>query len=551
MALHHGTLKYRIVGEKLAEIKGNAVALRNPTAVEDATSFRFSRLGPVGPDADHVKINLLVKLALSMTDGSATHQDGHIPAGYTYLGQFIDHDLVLNDGAFTPGLSVDMETLRSLRSPLLDLDCLYGLGPDHPASAEIYDPDGVHLSRVGHVEGPRLDGFDLPRRGVGPTKRKQREALIADARNDENLAVAQVHNAFIRFHNRVVDQEVPAGLPRLERFRKAREIVTRHYHAMIRDDFLPRIIRPSMLKKLWGPKRRFFEVDPIDAPTMPIEFSVAAFRMGHSMIRKIYAWNKNFGGPFENKTGAFGDGHLMRLFRFSGTSGNLSPDLSGAAPGSLEDMNQLRDPNSGDFLVLPQVWVADWRRLVEFKQPELQVPVQKFNFARRLDTLLVDPLAALPQGSFSADMDTLPENVMIPNLAFRNLVRGRMLSLATGQQMATRFGVEALGESDLLDGKGGATLDRLTATEKKKLADETPLWFYVLREAEINDGFMGEVGATIIAETFHRAMEASEFSLLAVPGWQPTLGSDGQFTFADLLHYAFEGKVENLNPVGD
>ena len=84
-----------------------------------------------------------------------------------------------------------------------------------------------------------MNGFDLPR-GEGTTNKAKRKAVIPDFRNDENLAVAQTHLAFIRFHNRIVDS-LPASPPPAQRFAQARELAVKHYQWMIRTDYLPRI----------------------------------------------------------------------------------------------------------------------------------------------------------------------------------------------------------------------------------------------------------------------------------------------------------------------
>ena len=164
---------------------------------------------------------------------------------------------------------------------------------------------------------------------------------------------------------------------------------------------------------------------------MPIEFSVAAFRLGHSMIRRDYSWNKEFDD---------GSGALFLLFAFSGTSGDL-----------------------GNGVRLPSNWIADWRRLYQFEQAALQVPANKFNHARRIDTLLSNPLKELPPGSFGASSP--PSDAIQANLAFRNLARAKMVELATGQGMAARLqskgvAVTPLTKAQIRDGAGGASLSR-------------------------------------------------------------------------------------------
>jgi len=159
----------------------------------------------------------------------------------------------------------------------------------------------------------------------------------------------------------------------------------------------------------------------------------------------------------------------------------------------------------------------------------------------------------IPNGSFG------PPDAQVPppqaNLAFRNLTRGNMVKLASGQRMVTRLkskgvDVTALTRTQILNGNGGARLDQLTAAEKDAVATKTPLWFYILREAELNNGRLKGVGARIVAETFHRAMEGSRFSIVRNPAWRPTLGRDSTtFEMTDLLFFAFGSKAE-LNPLG-
>jgi len=445
--------------------------------------------------------------------------ESQIPAGFTYLGQFVDHDLTFDKTNVMLGENVSPADLLQARSPSLDLDSLYGAGPTEPGSAMFYEADGVHLKmgRTVAIGGlPAKDGFDLPR-GAGSTASAKRKAVIPDPRNDENLAVAQTHLAFIRFHNRVVDT-LPGSVPPAQRFAKAREKVIKHYQWMIRTDYLPRICAEGVVNSVFTSGRKALEVGaaPTDVPTMPVEFSVAAFRLGHSMIRRTYNWNRIFDD---------GAGSLDLLFVFSGLSGDL-----GGSPR------------------LPSNWIADFRRLYDFGEAgraNLVVPEGKFNRAMRIDTTLVPTLKRLP-GFPAAEA----------NLAFRNLTRAKMLTLATGQQMATFLrnrGVTLtkLTKAQIRNGRDGTDLDGLTGPQRDAVLRDTPLWFYVLREAELNRGRMKGVGARIVAETFHRAMEGSEVSIVRDPTWRPTLGpNNNTFRMVDLLLFAFEGRKNLLAPLG-
>jgi hypothetical protein len=349
-------------------------------------------------------------------------------------------------------------------------------------------------------------------------------ANIPDPRNDENLAVAQTHTAMIRFHNRVVDS-LPNALPPAQKFAQARDIVTRHYQWMLKTDYLPRVVAPAVVNDVFNNGRKAFEVGatPTDVPTMPIEFSVAAFRLGHSMVRQAYDWNAAFPS---------GEGTLTFLFIFTGLSG----DMFGGPK-------------------LPSNWIADFRRLYDLKtelsRPDL-APPGSLNKANRIDTKLSPTLHELPTGS-TGD----PALGIHQDLAFRNFRRAKMVKLATGQQMATFLkskGVTLtkLTKAQIRDGKNAAKLDGFTAAQRQKVLTDTPLWFYILREAELNSGKLTGVGGRIVAETFHRAIEGSSSSIVRDPTWRPNLGPNNTtFRMSDLLNFAFEGKKKLLAPLGD
>ncbi len=343
-----------------------------PLPVTEPPPFRFRRVGPKGKPLGDTATK---KLARAMVVGSGGANDDPVPAGYTYLGQFIDHDLTMDRTEVMLGENLAPTDLLQGRSPRLDLDSLYGAGPHHAESEKFFADDGMHL-KVGRTiaidPDPAKDGHDLPRAGRGRSDRAKRKALIPDPRNDENLVVAQTHLAMIHFHNRMLDK-LPASVPPGRRFSRARKRVTLHYQWMIRHDYLPRICRPATLDNVWENGRVLVEpgAPPTDVPAMPIEFSVAAFRLGHSMIRDAYNWNRRFFGN---------QGSLDFLFAFSSTSGDLLGDLR-----------------------LPSNWIADWRRMYDFPaggHPRLAAPGSNVNRAMRIDTRLTDPLRRLPPGSF-------------------------------------------------------------------------------------------------------------------------------------------------------
>ena len=529
---------YYIVGEGTVycDHDGKPAVDPFPGDIPEMRKFRFSRMGPKGTA---IKRASLEALAQVMTASPGNDSAGPpIPAGFTYLGQFIDHDLTLDKTAVALGQDVTIDELLQGRSPALDLDCMYGRGPANPDDSKFYS-DGIRL-KVGKTAAspdllnpgttlPPRDGYDLPRVGEGSTKLARRKSLIPDPRNDENLVVAQTHLAMIRFHNRVVDQ-IASSTPSTDLFEKARELVVKHYQWMIKTDFLPRLVDPEIVSDVFANGRKFFEKDalPANMPTMPIEFSVAAYRLGHSMIRAQYNWNRIF------RAGGATPATLGLLFQFSGTSGTLSP------PPSTPN-----DRESGDFERLPSNWTVDFRRLFDFLETgraDLTPPEGAPNIAMKTDTQLVDPLKSLPHGSFGGNAAT-PDIEM--NLAFRNLLRANMVELASGQQMATLMGIAPLTT---------AKLTKDLSPSLKELGSQTPLWFYILREAELNGGRLAGVGGRIVAETFHRAMEGSMHSIVRDPTFRPTalVANPGdRFNMSDLLLFTFEGRADLLNPLGD
>jgi Animal haem peroxidase len=537
MPVHHGSETFFIEGEGIVGAQGGGRSGREADPVNksadpsapapaalaagEAPPFRFSRSGPKGTPLGPAVIK---KLATAMVGGGGG--SGTIPAGYTYLGQFIDHDLTMDRTDVTLGEDVSPAELVQGRSPRLYLDSLYGAGPSNAGSAKFYEDDGLHLKvgdtrRVG--SDARKRGHDLPRVSGART------ALIPDPRNDENLIVAQTHVAMIRLHNTVVDS-LPTSLPAGQRFRQARKKVTLHYQWLIRHDYLPRIADPAVVDDVFANGRKLVEPDaaPTDIPTMPIEFSVAAFRLGHSMIRDAYNWNRRFAGQA---------GSLGYMFDFSGMGGTLGGDL-----------------------VLISSWLADWRRMYDFTaggHAELAPPggTANVNLAKRIDTLLTDPLRTLPASTFGGT-DAIGFNDVRRNLAFRNLTRAKMVKLASGPQMAQKLSnvgvpVTPLTRAQILTGNGGAELSGLTADQKDALVERTPLWFYILREAELNGGRLTGVGARIVAETMHRAMQGSGFSIVRSKGFTPDLGGRGAtFEMTDLLLVAFDGQLSGINPLG-
>src|SRR5947209_10455419 len=154
-------------------------------------------------------------------DGNDPEESG-IPALYTYLGQFIDHDITF-DPVSTLVAHKDPDALTDFRTPAFDLDSVYGRGP----SDQPYLYDGALKFLLGDAlnNGAR----DLPRNSAHP-----RRALIGDPRNDENSIISQLQGLFLQFHNRTVDDHPGLAFPALQK------IVRFHYQRTVLHHFLPR-----------------------------------------------------------------------------------------------------------------------------------------------------------------------------------------------------------------------------------------------------------------------------------------------------------------------
>ena len=384
-----------------------------------ALAFRrntFGRYFSKEPLANLPSEDSLRLLAAQMNEAFETVSgDPEVPAGFTFLGQLVDHDITFDTTTRLSDLSVDATAVTNVRSPALDLDNVYGDGPD--GSPELYDPRRGHgFLLVG------TDGKDLARNQVGT-------AIIGDPRNDENTIVSQLHLHFLHFHNGVLRMAKNTPVAALwgrrpdeqaddqGDFEFARRMVRWHYQWALVNDWLPRVVDGTTLHAAHaitgvpqGPAvpalpagfsqaQSFFDTFLNVAccgtvqcrPLMPVEFSAAAFRFAHSEVRSRYDLN---------------DGRLaVPLF----------------AP---------RPPGLASFDPVPAIDLVAWERFFETD------PGVAPQLARRIDTWLAAQVFQLP---FASGDDL--------NLAFRNLRRGsRVYALRSGPDLAGQLGLTTADE---------------------------------------------------------------------------------------------------------
>ena len=391
-------------------------------------------------------------------------------------------------------------TLHNLRTATLDLDNVYS--PPAPR-----DPGNVNRMALGvntqlnsndiprvRPPGKGLDN-DVPREPRSADHAHDRAALIGDPRDDENTIISQLQVAFLKAHNVLVD----GG----RSFEEAQRILRQHYQHIVVHDFLMRVADPAVVTDILTNGPKAFDPTP-NKFFMPLEFAVAGYRFGHTMIRNAYNFNVNFrfGGPPAIPA------TLGLLFTFTALSGELG---------------------GGD--TLPENWIIEWENLVDVGGP--------FDRARRLDTKLVEFLFDL------RDVQGTSEAGDGARLAVRNLLRGYLLRMPTGQAVAGALGIKALTPQELED--AAADPDQVAALTSGGFLDRTPLWYYVLAEASANGGqHLGPVGSTLVADVMIGLVRRSADSILDVPNWAPTLPSvtPGTFELRDLL--AFAGVLPGL-----
>lgn len=401
-------------------------------------------------------------------------------AGMTFLGQFLDHDMTFDTGS---RLGQPANPRRSLnaRRPYFDLDSLYGAGP--AASPLLYDPADPARLRI--ESGGMFE--DLPREPSG-------RAIIADPRNDENVILAGLQAALILAHNHAVDV-VRAAQPDLDTaavFDEARRQLTWHYQWIIAHEFLPQVAGRPLVERLLANGTEYYRPERDDA-FIPVEFQIA-YRMGHSMVRPSY--RSNFTGS--------GGAPTFALVFDPAQEGAVAPaDLRGGVRG-------------------PSRFVG-WSTFFRFPGLEADVRPNK-----RLDTHLSTPLFDLPLGAIAAGAPPL-------SLAERNLLRHLTWMVPSGQAIAARMGVPALGRAQLSE----------LAAVHPRFTTATPLWYYVLKEAEVAEQGLrlGPLGARLVAEVFVGLLQSDSTSFLhAGEPFVPSFGATpGVFTMVDLLNFAGVG----------
>jgi Animal haem peroxidase len=453
-------------------------------------------------------------------------ENPRVPAGYTYFGQFIDHDLTFDT---TSSLNTTRQRPNNERTPRLDLDCVYGLGFN--GAPYMYEPNGKLV--IDPATG------DLPRAAND-------RAIIGDPRNDENSIVCQVQRGFINFHNKVVDRLIASGTkPGVDAWTAARREVQWTYQTVILNDYLVRIIQDDVrgaFQEAKGPGSMFRLYKHHKWNALPLEFTAAAYRFGHSMIRNAYRLNpaqpspqRIFDGMDDGKDSLVGFGALDPSHHVKWGLLLPAPGMPNTAPGQAP----ANDGPKGDK--------------------------NRLQFAYKMDTSLVAPLLALPPRIAGNPLPADPFRA----LAARNLKRAYNFRVPSGQDVARALHIEPLPADRIeIRTNGGTTsngfvkvidLPGLDPADAWAIAKNTPLWLYCLMEAQqviprdlpYDDDrqtavttALGPVGGRILLEVFHGILLADGESVIgshAAENWVPMANPDRtKLTLWDIFAFAGE-----------
>ena len=381
---HHGSESYFVIGEGLL---GETVGGRERT-VADAASAAAAAVSLLADGAERDQTTSSPrrnrkKIAAAMTAGGGG--SSQIPAGFTYLGQFVDHDLTFDKTTVMLGEHVSPAQLLQARSPSLDLDSLYGAGPTDPASAKFYEADGLHLKmgKTAAFEGlPAKDGFDLPR-GAGNDERQEAEGdhpRPAERREPRRRPDASRVHPLPQPRRRHAPE---LGAACAAQFATARELVTKHYQWMLRTDYLPAHLR--------------------DRASSTTSSRTAGRRSRSARRRPTSRRCRSSSRSPRSVSGT----------RWSGgpTTGTGS-STTASAPSTCCSCSRSAAATSAGSSRLPSTWIADFRRLYDFKEagrPDLAVPEAKFNRAMRIDTLLVASAQDAPGLPHRGEQPRLPQ----------------------------------------------------------------------------------------------------------------------------------------------
>ncbi|GAA0604283.1 peroxidase family protein [Craurococcus roseus] len=469
----------------------------------------------------------LKALAHMMTRTAGTRErDSKIPAGFTYLLQFVVHDLVDTEPSVLEAPHVEPGDRGNRRRKPLRLETLYGDGAGRAAERDESDADKLLVGPMapgGAGKGgaaPRRDAPRCPLAQAGEEPPFWR-TLLADEKNDTNVVLSQLTVLFTMLHNELVEAQ---GKGAEGRFDKARQATTLIYRHILRQEVLPKIIHPAVWKLYDG---GFERLEPGPTSALPVEFTHGAFRFGHAMAQHRYQLNQ------------------------------ATEDY----PTRITDLLRQTAERAGrEDLPLTADWIVAWSRFFGFEgrtEP---------NYARRIGPTVI--------GSLTAETLFPPKGAAgMPGLVHRDLMSSALAGLWSVRALIRRLREDERLEQlrDLLPGsdaelraqvRGWLEKNRhpefqLEDADVAALTDDPPMSFYVLLEAELarqKEGYadvetLGPLGSVVVAEVMLGILdhEDPEFGRAGGPladkltGVSKAFHGLGNFdTMAGLIHFVDE-----------
>ena len=425
-----------------------------------------------------------------------TDNNAEAVVGMTYVGQILVHDISLDRDSVL-GQVNDPHHIRNRATPWLDLDTVY----EHDGNPARRDPNDPAKLLLGNGMGNQRD---FPRDENG-------HALIADRRNDENNNVAQLTPVLMQFHNVMVDDLRAQGVREHKLFREAQRLTVQHWQATILYEFLPEFVEQSLIDDILQNGPRFYTRRIARNGVVPVEFSVAAGRFGHSTTRGRYTLNPDF--------------QRMRLFPLS--ESELDRNLLGGVP-------------------IPPERQIEWNRFFNFAnsiQGDLGDDDDQFlglQVGRKIDRFLARPMLRLPIGGpglpeFLLDPDNQVAGMPVVSLATLSLFRGKAMALPSGQAVARAMGYTPIDNAQfgLCNPGEPCAFGDLPLPQA---IEEAPLFLYLTEEARLqNEGEkMGNVGGRIFAEVVLGLLKNDPRSILNREFVSP-ITNTREFTIEDMI----------------
>lgn len=409
---------------------------------------------------------------------SKNNQSSSLSAVVTFIGQFVDHDLTKNATNLT---NPEADPVVDVASPYIDLDSVYGPRSDEASGVPPMKANGTFVLTMHNP-----NAYDVPRNNG--------MALIADTRNDENQIILQIHMLLMRVHNLLIKEK---GLNKADAQRETiynwQSVLLNYYLPLVLEggdapgSTLQDVITNIQLPNYGNLKHKPPGGDPLKLQ-MPHEFAIG-FRFGHSQLRSFYRLNPD---------------HHFVLFD------NLDPG---------PDFKDLRGNRA---LKLPERAI-DWDFFIN--------PNHVAKRSNRIDTDVISNVFNLPESAIPDDIK------FIGNLPHRNFIRSREIGLTSGEKLYAVFFGGASGKLDPQDVEPDPEKRKLFHTQGGHQF-ETPLWYYILREAELGGGeTLGKLGSRLVAEVVVGGIYYGPVSFMKDAGWNSKITNTRVVTIQDLTDF--------------